>query len=158
MQILDQLALLPLLGGKRLSYLARATGAMLILMAVSIAIVTPKANAGFFRTLPQCSEPKVLTKIIRRFEKADRKLWYAGIVITSINKIAERAYNVYTDSLINRRYCRGRALMSSGKYRQVHYVIEQGMGLAGFGWGVEYCLKGSDGWHAYDGWCRVLRQ
>jgi len=32
------------------------------------------------------------------------------------------------------------------------------MGLASFGWGVEYCMKGSDYWHAYGGWCRVLRK
>ncbi len=116
------------------------------------------AQAGWYSQLPQCSSDRVLQQIVSRFNRAENTQWYNGVHMGNIANTHERAYNIYPDSTIDRRYCRGSARMSNGKTRRVHFVIEQGMGLAGFGWGVEYCLKGSDRWHAYGGWCRVLRK
>ena len=107
---------------------------------------------------PHVSEAKVLEKIVARFNEAERSLWRTGARLRSISGPHEHAYNVYAHSTINRRYCQAKAWLKSGHSRRVYYVIEQGMGLAGFGWEVGYCLKGSDRWHAYDGWCRVLRK
>ena len=127
------------------------------LLVSSIGVVTPvSANASWNSQLPSCSSGKVLSLIVQRFNRAEDTQWYNGIHMGYIARAHEHAYNIYRDSLINRRYCRGKARMSDGKYRRVHFVIEQGMGLAGYGWGVEYCLRGSDRWHAYGGWCRVL--
>ena len=117
-----------------------------------------EAQAKYFNTLPTCSDNKVAKKIKRRFSRADRKLWHKGVKISSINKARERAYNIYPDSQIDQRYCRARAFMSDGKYRPIYFLIERSMGISGFSWGVEYCLKGSDRWHAYGGNCRVLRK
>ena len=131
-----------------------------ILASTLAFFITPlqSANAGFYRALPDCRSGKVQAKIIRRFEKADSKLWYTGDKISSMTGAREQAYNIYDNSLINRRYCSATAHMANGTTRRVDFVIEQHMGLAGFNWGVEYCLRGSDNWHAYNGWCRVLRR
>lgn len=115
------------------------------------------ARADWHSSLPGCGDPKVLSKIIFRFNEADRDLWHHQQSIYKISGIYERSFEDYYASNINRRYCYGGAILASGERRKVYYVIEQGMGLAGFGWNVEYCLRGSDGWYAYDGWCRVLR-
>lgn len=112
----------------------------------------------WYTSLPVCSEMKVLDNIVQRFNKADASLWHNEIALVSISGAYERDVNIAIQSSINRRYCRGKAWMSNGKSRTLHFVIEQGMGLAGFKWGVEYCLKGSDRWRAYNGGCRVLRR
>ena len=131
---------------------------MSILYGAMLFVPIPPANAQFFGGLPDCGNTKVLSKIVHRFNKADHSLWLTGVDIEQISGSHERAYNIYADSQIDRRYCRAQAHMSDGKFRRVNFVIERWMGLAGFSWGVEYCLKGSDNWHAYDGWCRVLRR
>ncbi len=118
------------------------------------AIIDP----NLYTSLPACEADKVHEQIISRFNQADRTLWGSGIRLRSISNSHEHAYNIYPDSPINRRYCQAKAWMSDGRARVMHFVIEQGMGLAGFKWGVEYCLKGSDRWLAYNGWCRVLRK
>ncbi len=143
---------------RQASFSPHYRGILPVVMIAMMNIVIPEANAQFFGTLPPCSEAKVLDKIVSRFNKTDEELWYSGARIISVGNTAEKNYNIYPDSQINRRYCHGRAYMADGKYRRVHFLIEQGMGLAGFGWGVEYCLKGSDLWYAYGGWCRVLRK
>ncbi|MCP4184940.1 MAG: hypothetical protein GY761_16755 [Hyphomicrobiales bacterium] len=130
-----------------------------LLLSVTLLIVSVSdSKAQYFGVLPSCSEATVHARIVKRFNQADRTLWHRGTRLKHIRQASERAYNIYPSSQINRRYCRGKAYMSNGRTRRVHFLIEQHMGLASFGWGVEYCLKGSDYWHAYGGWCRVLRK
>jgi hypothetical protein len=57
-----------------------------------------------------------------------------------------------------RRFCFAHAWMSTGHKRKMYYMIEKGMGLAGTGYKVEFCIMGLDTWGVYDGNCRVLRQ
>ena len=132
----------------------------LVLLIAAGLLVTSQSvsNAQYFNALPSCGEASVHARIVERFNQADRTQWHRGTRLKYIRQASERAYNIYPDSRINRRYCRGKAYMSDGRTRRVHFLIEQHMGLASFGWGVEYCMKGSDYWHAYGGWCRVLRK
>lgn len=141
------------------------TFSLSLLLAISSISFLPLQQAqariidpSWYTSLPSCAAPKVLDKIVSRFNEADRSLWRNGVRVRSITRSHEHAYNIYADSPINRRYCQAKAWMSNGRSRTMHYLIEQGMGLAGFGWEVEYCLYGSDRWHAYGGWCRVLRK
>ncbi len=122
-------------------------------------LVSPTpANALMFKSLPACTSSTVLEKIVKRYNKADRNLWQNGVQIDAINGAYEHTVNSYYNSSIARRYCRAKVYLSNGRHYPVYFLIERGMGLAGTGWGVEYCLKGSDRWYAYGGWCRVLRK
>ncbi len=117
-----------------------------------------QAHSRWYTSLPSCSHHNVLENIIKRYNKADRTLWYDGVKLRSISHTRERSGTHYPYSSINRRYCRAKAHLSNGRHHTVHYLVEEGMGLAGFKWGVDYCLTRTDRWHAYDGWCRVLRR
>ena len=137
------------------------TGVMTIALTALIFTMiggTNQSQAGYFYSLPSCDAPRVHARIVSRFNRADATLWYKGIRMSSIGRAYEKNYNIYPSSQINRRYCRGKAAMANGRYRNVYFLIEEKMGLAGIGWEVEYCLRGSDYWHAYGGSCRVLRK
>lgn len=121
--------------------------AMLLIMAGS-------ANAFF--VFPDCGDPGVVEKVKNRFNSSER---YGALAhIESIEFLSERAIENFGPSPIFRRYCQGRAHLADGRQRTVHYLIEDNMGLAGFGWNVEFCLDGHDPWRVYDGGCRVLRR
>ena len=131
---------------------------LILLAAASLFASTSNTTAQYFNPLPSCKEATVHAQIVARFNQADRSLWHSGTSLKYIRQASQRSYNIYPDSQINRRFCRAKAYMSDGRTRRVHFLIEQHMGLASFGWGVEYCLRGSDYWHAYGGSCRVLNK
>ena len=49
------------------------------------------------------------------------------------------------------------AVMTNGDYRVVYYTIEHGVGFAGIGSSVDFCVLGLDPWHVHDGACRTVR-
>lgn len=108
--------------------------------------------------LPACTNEKVLKKIVKRFNWAERKTWHRGFDMVGVNRPHLHHDHGFKASLIDRRYCHGYAHLTNGKTHRVYYVIEQDMGLAGFGWGVTFCVSGLDPWRIYDGNCRVLRR
>ena len=87
----------------------------------------------------------------------DGKCWDAAEKDFKLPEYAE--WPGYANSLqfIARRYCGGTANMSDGQQRTIWYLIEDGMGLAGMGDNVEFCISGLDRWLVYNGSCRVLR-
>lgn len=113
---------------------------------------------AMFQTFPDCSNGSVKARIIQNFNWADRVTFYRGISINSIDYERERAIESFGPNPIDRRYCKGRAWLSNGKPHTVYYRIERGMGLAGTGYKVEFCLPGYDPWRVYNGHCRVLRR
>ncbi len=125
---------------------------------------TQLANADWldpvrpFTRFPQCHEGSVLARIEDRSNWAERTTFHYGSQINSIEKVHERRVENFGPAPIARRYCRGTAWMSDGKKHTVHYRIEEGMGLAGTGYKVEFCVQGRDRWHVYNGNCRVLRR
>lgn len=128
---------------------------------ISIAIVlscTLGARAGGLETFPSCDDPKVLGKIVARYNWAENHTWQRGIDLDDITRARERQTLAGGDRQINRRYCRGHAHLSNGRHPTVHYLIEQRQGFASIGWNVEFCVVGHDRWMAYDGSCRVLRR
>ncbi len=131
---------------------------------ISTAIVlagTLAARAGGLEFFPSCDDPKVLAKIVKRYNWAENHTWQRGIDLDDITRARERqtlAGGAGENSQINRRYCRGHAHLSNGRHPTVHYLIEQRQGFASIGWNVEFCVSGHDRWMAYDGSCRVLRR
>jgi hypothetical protein len=71
--------------------------------------------------------------------------------------VEETGARVYTASLIDRVYCRGRAYLSNGQEQPVFYLIESKMGFSGHGSNVTFCLPEFDHYRVYDAWCRTVR-
>jgi hypothetical protein len=47
--------------------------------------------------------------------------------------------------------------MTNGMPYAVFYVIEHGLGFAGLGRDIDFCVLGLDPWHIHDGDCRTVR-
>ena len=79
--------------------------------------------------------------------------------IHQLRGIHEHRYLPYRedDRPIARRYCGATADLSDGRSRTIWYLIEDGMGFAGLGDNVEFCVSGFDRWYVYNGRCRILR-
>ena len=124
-------------------------------IAFSALTVLP-ALAGSNGIVAECDNAEVLKVIDSRFDHA--ALHKGVIAIDGFSKIHQhRLINATTRSPIARRYCGATATMSDGKHRTMWYLIEDGMGLAGIGDNVEFCVSGLDPMKAYDGRCRVLK-
>lgn len=136
------------------------TGAFVLLIASQGTAYAyfPAYFQAVFQTFPQCTDTAVTGRIIERFNWADRHSWLAGVTMSAIDREQERAVESFGPSPIDRRYCKGRALLSSGSWHTLYYRIERGMGLAGTHYKVEFCVPGHDPWRVYDGGCRVLRR
>ncbi len=116
------------------------------------------AQAGGLESFPQCDDTKVLSKIVRRHNRAENRTWQRGIELDNIYNARERQTLAGGERQINRRYCRAHAELSNGRQPVVHYLIEQRQGFASIGWNVEFCIPGLDRWMVYGGSCRVLRR
>ncbi len=127
-----------------------------ILLAVSSAVFADRAQA--FNKFPGCNDPKVLAKIVRRFNWAEKHTWQRGVELNRIERARERRTYSGGINQINRRFCRGHARLSNGRHPNVHYLIEQRMGFASISWNVEFCVAGQDRWKIYSGNCRPLRR
>ena len=156
------------------------TGAVLAAtMAVSPAI----AHEKYFPTVDSavCETPQLIEIIQSKFKKqAKRVLHQPQLRIESINGIHQHRYipqDVHGERAIARRYCHATATLNNGEHRKIWYLIEGGVGFAGFGrtWlgarngvqhvlgngglihNVEFCIDGFDRWIVYNGHCRSLR-
>jgi hypothetical protein len=125
-------------------------------IALSALIGAPAFAGGLNGSVVDCDNPGVLKTIDARFDHAF--LNKDTIAIESISKVHQhRLINATERSPIARRYCGAVATMSDGRDRTMWYLIEDGMGLAGIGDNVEFCVSGIDQMKAYDGRCRVLK-
>ena len=115
------------------------------------------ANAFYFKKFPVCHEGKVLKKITKLFNKAEHMTWHRGIEMITISQPHGHGRFGFPDSAFNRRYCHAYAHLSNGRRHKVYYLIEEGMGLAGTGWNVEFCIPRYDPWRIYDAYCRTVR-
>lgn len=104
-----------------------------------------------------CFSDRNISSITKRFAWAEKNTWHRGYVIEAINNARFR-YNVFNGpTLIRHTHCVGTALMTNGTRRTVYYTVEEGMGFASMGNGVEFCVIGLDPWRAFDAGCRTLR-
>jgi hypothetical protein len=107
-----------------------------------------------------CDDPYVLNWISSRFMTQALQVHHRpDLFIRHISGIHENRYLPFDGDYqpIARRYCDATAVMSDGRQRSMWYLIEDGMGLAGMGDNVEFCISGLDRWLVYNGSCRVLR-
>jgi hypothetical protein len=107
-----------------------------------------------------CDDPHVLEWIADRFMTQAFNVHHdQDLFIRHIYGIHEHRSLPYDQDYhpIARRYCGATAEMSDGRQRTMWYLIEDGMGLAGMGDNVEFCISGLDRWLVYNGSCRILR-
>jgi hypothetical protein len=107
--------------------------------------------------LPACDEPRALRTIANRFATKEGRFWNSALQIVEFDRIKETAYHPWADASIPRRFCSGRALVSDGIWRELHYSIIEDGGMIGWKWGVEWCVVGVDRNWAYNPQCRMAR-
>lgn len=106
-----------------------------------------------------CEIPKVLSRITKRFRHQVTHVPHLpDVSIVAYHNVHEHRYLPAREFRpIGRRYCMATAEFESGERRSVWYMIEEGMGFASIGDGVEFCVSGFDRWNVYNSGCRVLR-
>jgi hypothetical protein len=119
----------------------------------SFYLIGPRYNS----LLPPCDEPRALSTIQRRFATKEGRFWQSDLHIVNFDRIRETAYHPWADASIPRRFCSGRALVSDGIWREVHYSIIEDGGMIGWKWGVEWCVVGIDRNWAYNPQCKMAR-
>jgi hypothetical protein len=142
---------------------------MLLASVMSLSLAMPpaaSANSLFdgdypqfrpFQLFPACDEAGVLSEIFERQRYGERFAYRHGEILKQVDLITEEVIEAFGPAPILRRFCFAQASMSTGRQRKMYYMIEKGMGLAGTGYKVEFCITGLDTWGVYDGNCRVLR-
>ncbi len=107
--------------------------------------------------LPACFDPAVLEKIASYFAEKEAKYWQEDVTIAGYEKVRPVAWRPWGLDYIPRRFCTATAVLSNHTKRQVDYSVREGLGVIGFGWGVEYCVQGHDHNWAYNPACRMAR-
>ena len=135
---------------RRLSLIAAALLGSLVFGATA-------ASAGD-RGPRECEDNGVLSRISEKFRYQVRHVPnLPDVAIEDFRRVHEHRYLPEAeDRPIARRYCGATAILSDGRKRDVWYLIEDGMGFAGLGQNVEFCVAGFDRWMVYNGRCRVL--
>ncbi len=128
--------------------------------AFSISLLSFASPARAFSggTFPSCDAPQVIDYIQKRFVWTDRHVIKRGLAINSITHTHRNRVS-YGDQYwsIPRLYCHGTAHMNDGKERTIWWLIEGGMGFAGLGDNLEFCISGLDPFKVHGAWCRSVR-
>lgn len=109
----------------------------------------------FDAVLPACDV--ALPTIQHRFSQKEGRFWNSDLQIVNFESVREVAFRPWADGTIPRRFCTGRALISDGVRRTVHYSIIEDGGMIGASWGVEWCVTGLDRNWAYNPRCKMAR-
>jgi hypothetical protein len=107
--------------------------------------------------VPTCDTPWALSTIQRRFGTKEGRFWNSSLQITDFDSVREVAFRPWANGTIPRRFCTGRALISDGRWRAVHYSIIEDGGVIGATWGVEWCVVGIDRNWAYNPACKMAK-
>jgi len=121
--------------------------------------ITPaeKRFSPYWANLPACDNTWVTGRLSDRFQQKESQFWNSPLTIVSYDRFREIGFRANGVSFIPRRYCIARALMSDQKERTVIYQIQEDTGIIGWGYGVEFCVVGTDYNFAYSPACSVLR-
>jgi hypothetical protein len=130
--------------------LALSTNAAL---AADLGVVVAEPAAA----LSTCDDSYALNRIAGRFGWAERTQWHRGFEIQTIDNPRPSGHRYTEPGLVHRDYCVADTVMTDGSFYPVYYTIEHGLGFAGVGRSVDFCVLGLDPWHVYDGACRTVR-
>lgn len=111
----------------------------------------------FQNALLACDDAAALARIQGAFAEKEARFWGSGLAIAAFDRIRLVATNPWGQNNIPRRYCSGRVHLNDGRVRTVSYAIMEDQGLAGYSWGVEWCVHGLDRGRSFDPACRMAR-
>lgn len=143
--------------------------AAILLAALALGSVTPNAaraaNAvekNFWLEGPRYEgQPAacetLLDTITLRFAQKERRFWNSNLEIVRFLNVHETALRPWRYEGIPRRFCTGRAVISDGKTRVIHFSVIEDGGFASIGDGVEFCIIGLDRNWAFNPACRAAR-
>ena len=112
-------------------------------------------HSPYSGAIPHCSDRSVLHRIQSRFSERERKYWHTGKKIVRFYRARQIGYRSNGLDFIPKRYCAVRARFNDGRRRRITYSIGEDLGMAGFGWGVEWCVHGLDYSYAFAPNCRM---
>ena len=107
--------------------------------------------------IPGCGDTSVLANITAAFASREDKFWNEGLRLVGYENIRPLAWRPEGLDVIPRRYCTAVATVNDGRKRRVDYQVREDLGLAGFGWGVTWCVQGLDRHWANAPACRMER-
>ena len=126
--------------------------------SISFLSLASPASATGWKNFPACDAPQVFSHIKERFQWTDRYLLTLGLSIERIEKAHLNRARIGSEYwTIPRLYCHGVAHMNDGTERPIWWLIEGGMGFAGLGDNLEFCISGLDPLKVHGAWCRSVR-
>lgn len=140
-----------------LARLASAALAVFLLAGLAQAADMSAPMMASAEDIGDCDSYAVLGRIKARFESAEVRTWHRGYVIQSLENPRPSGHPYAEPGNIKRDYCMADSIMTNGDFRTVYYVVEHGLGFAGVGRQVDFCVLGLDPWHVYDQACRTVR-
>jgi hypothetical protein len=105
----------------------------------------------------KCDDQHILTRIQSVFRTTQNAYWKQDLQLTEFDRVRELSLRGNGTEYIPRRFCIARGHFSDESVHTVIYDIEEGMGIIGFGDGVEWCVVGLDRLFAYSPACSSLR-
>lgn len=123
-----------------------------ILFATGLAAGAARAETS------ACSDGGVLSFIDHRFDYKASHYLRADLDILAIHSVQPQAVSLRDPTHpVERVYCHAKADMNDGRRRDLWYMIESGMGFAGLGQRIRFCISGLDPWHVDGRHCRSVR-
>ncbi len=116
-----------------------------------------KRYDDFSGDLPACDDPGVLSRITSRFSRKESEYWNTSLEIVSFDDVKLLAARPWGLDHVPRNFCMARALLNDNSYHEVSYTVIEDSGIIGFGYGVEWCLRGLDRNLAYAPACQGAR-
>jgi hypothetical protein len=118
---------------------------------------------SFDAQIPRCDDPAVLERIQSRFSEKEGAYWSSDVELTKLEHARQVGWRNWGADHIPRRYCQARATTNEPapphrpRTRMVDYSIVEDGGFAGYGYGVEWCVRGLDRNLAYAPHCKAAR-
>ena len=116
-----------------------------------------KPPPAMMRASSSCGDFGVLGHIKGRFASTERHTWHRGFVMAKIDNPRPSAHPYAEPGFVKRDYCMADSVMTNGRSYPVYYVVEHGLGFAGIGRNIDFCVPGLDPWRVHDGDCRTVR-
>jgi hypothetical protein len=146
-----------------------ATVKYIALTLLAVLATLDGASAGSYATraqqryvpysaqLPACDDPGVLSRIGERFAQKETSYWNSALQVGGYDRIREIGFRANGLDYIPRRYCVARVEATDLQHYAVIYSVGEGLGIIGWGYGVEWCVIGLDRNLAYAPGCSAAR-
>lgn len=119
--------------------------------------IAPPRHEVDTSVLPACDSDWALGYIRKRFAQKEGGYWDSALRIQGFSGIQEIAYRPWGQDVQVRRFCTGSVTLSNGQISDVFYSLVEHGGMTGMGWGVEWCVVGTDRNLAYAPACKMAR-